>query len=159
MRNRIVHEQKLSMDKGAFKQEIRVVEKLLDSGYWKVIFRFHLIGEKGAAQFVFHVLTKQPKEAEDFYHGRWEGFQFTFCNIQTPSGGWVMPMDLGFHSKTPDHRKDHFEDCPVLGGECWYDGSGYLASEVMAKFIKQRNFKVIWDELMDFYQSETTPTT
>jgi len=157
--NRILQKQQLAMESGEFRKEIRVEEKLLASGFWKVIFRFYLIGEKGAAQFVFHITTKHPEEAQSFYQGEWEGFQWMGMDVITPSGGLVMATDLGFHSREEDEFATHFENCEVLGGECWYDGSTLLAYEVMTKFIKQRNFQVIWDELLEFYESQTTSKT
>jgi len=152
--NRILYEQRVTMDKGDFKQEVRLEEKLLESGYWKVIFRFHLIGEKGASQFVFHILTKYPEEAQDFYHGRWEGFRWNgFDGMFTPSGGHVMATDVGFHSRVPDEGASHFEECDVLGGECWYDGSTLLAYDLMREYLQKRDPRVIWNELYDVYHS------
>lgn len=66
-----------------------------------------------------------------------------------------MATDLGCHSRCPlvaHSDEPPMEDCRILNGPCWYDGSGDLdsADRLLQLFLVWGE-QVVWDELEKFY--------
>jgi hypothetical protein len=50
------------------------------------------------------------------------------------------------------------DDCEIVGGECYYDGSGLAPTQLFAKFFDSEGHEAhveerIWTELEDWYRS------
>ena len=83
--------------------------------------RFSLTGEQGALSFVFFTgwHKKETRKARDpFRH--------------TDGLGGV-----DWHWRTPrtDYEAFHHEDCDLLGGDCWTDGSGLMAMDAFEELV------------------------
>jgi len=68
-----------------------------------------------------------------------------------------MPADLGYHSPTPRYEgQDRMSDeCHILGGPCYYDGSGLNAAKPFSILIHEGGEK-LW-EFLEAYYHETFP--
>lgn len=95
--------------------------------------RFYVKGPKGAIQFIVYTNWQLPhvqKETDDrallhldetelhcFYH--------------------PLPTDLGYHSPVPmyEGQSKIRDDCSVIGGPCYYDGSGLYAETIFDVLI------------------------
>lgn len=65
-----------------------------------------------------------------------------------------MATDLGYHSPHPMYD-DHMlvsEECSVLGGPCYYDGSTLNAEEPLRLLIEQGH-EAVWDHMKNYYKS------
>ena len=112
-------------------------------GIGSVMVRFLLIGERGAIQFLFSsgwVLPHVAKEYEAM-PGR------NVADCLKPMG-----FDLGYHSHTPMYEGQELQDenCDVLGGPCYYDGSGLAADEVLQILITEGH-DAVWERLEQEY--------
>jgi len=121
--------------------DLRSEDPERDCGAGDVKVRFILKGEEGAVQFLFSTgwfLPHLREELEARGH---------FSIMRYP---WAM--DLGYHSPKPIHGGEtHFDDCDVLGGECYYDGSGLNAIPLMRKLVAEGH-EAVWRELERYYR-------
>jgi len=112
-----------------------------DYGISDVKVMFILKGEEGAVHFLFSTgwfLPHLREELEEKGH---------FFRVKYP---WAM--DLGYHSPKPIHGDEtHFDDCDVLGGECYYDGSGLNAIPLLEKLVAEGD-EAVWKELEKYYE-------
>lgn len=99
--------------------------------------RFHLIGPKGAVQFV--CLT--GVYTDDVDTSSWEPW------MKQPSA-----MDLGYHSPKPRYDgQKRMPKCELLGEDaCYYDGSTLNAEPVLQRFLAEGE-EGVWDELLRYY--------
>ncbi len=61
-------------------------------------------------------------------------------------------VDVGYHARRPQWEGDQpiHDDCPIIGGTCYYDGSGLRADDVLKRFVVDGE-PVIWAELEKVY--------
>ena len=76
------------------------------------------------------------------------------------SSGWYLDLpphppkafDLGYHSREPiTGHETEFDECDILGGKCYYDGSGLQAEPILEKFLREGE-EAVWEELEEYYQ-------
>lgn len=101
--------------------------------------RFLLRGDAGVVQFLMG--TGWVPEKEEI--GGW-GYS-----------DWVahrpFSRDVGYHARTAHYEgQESMGQCEYLGAECFYDGSGLLAEEVMADFF-DRGERAVWERLHRYY--------
>lgn len=131
--------------------------------------RFLLHGSKGSTVFALGTSWTPPgqvdadKTRENGYHSeaihcdRWELTEIgglmapvRFGYTRPPSG-----YDLGYHWRTPlyEGQEEYVRDnCEFLDGDqCYYDGSGLQANEVLADFIVEGD-EAVWRWLHERYQ-------
>ncbi len=55
-------------------------------------------------------------------------------------------MDIGYHSPLPMYEGQELmdDDCRILGGKCYYDGSGIEADDVLELLIKEGH-QAVWE--------------
>ena len=74
----------------------------------------------------------------------------------TRDGEQMYPMgaDLGYHSRRPQHeeQKPISDDCSVIGGPCYYDGSTSRAEDLKREFVVKGE-NVIWQALENEYSN------
>ena len=61
-----------------------------------------------------------------------------------------MALDLGYHSPTPawEGQEPMDEECELLGGRCFYDGSG-LNAENLLGVLRTEGADAVWATLAD----------
>ena len=101
---------------------------------------FILKGEQGAIQFVIYTNWMLP-------HVREEYDLKTNHHLCHP-----IPADIGYHSRTPKYegQKSLTDDCTVIGGACYYDGSGLQAEDVF-NIMVEKGGDAMWAEMEDRY--------
>lgn len=94
--------------------------------------RFHLIGQEGAVQFVASTGWDLP-------------------SVHSRSKAWGT--DLGYHSHKPHYKDQEIvrDDCPVIGGPCYYDGSTLNAEPVFNRMVAEGH-EAVWEELERYYK-------
>lgn len=109
---------------------------------------FYFRGEEGAVQFVFSTgwVPHLPRPTD---------WQMPYRRIQSKGVLDLFPsgVDLGYHSPTPHYEGQDLmqEDCPILGGPCYYDGSGLNAEEVLHTLIYEGG-DAVRARLEDYYR-------
>lgn len=65
---------------------------------------------------------------------------------------WPSGADVGYHARVPqwEEQEPIHDDCPVIGGVCYYDGSGMRAHHLAREFVELGEH-VIWAELEKVY--------
>lgn len=65
-----------------------------------------------------------------------------------------MPADLGFHSPRPlyEGQSKIADECEILGGPCYYDGSGLNAWAPFEVMLRGGD-EALWAYLEDYYRS------
>lgn len=108
--------------------------------------RFLLRGPKGATQFLFYT-DWIPGLKEEMRHQRRHG-----GGTPWPAHLWPNGVDVGYHAHQPQYDQHPLmsEDCPILEGPCYYDGSGLAGSDLMYEFINGGELAV-WPVLRDWY--------
>lgn len=104
---------------------------------------FYLRGPKGAIQFKVYTAWQLPHvDAEQLAgpHSR------ALCR--------PLPVDLGYHSPVARYEGQEpiSDDCPILGGRCWYDGSGLRAQPVFDRLVAEGD-PAVWRYLEDEYEA------
>lgn len=105
--------------------------------------RWYLIGPDVAIQFVVytnwhlpHVTREQMSRPYDATGGdpHW---------MERP-----LPADIGYHSRKPAYEGQSVtrEDCHVLGGPCYYDGSS-LQAEAVFRILLAEGSDGVWREM------------
>lgn len=109
-------------------------------GVGGVACRMILKGDAGAIQFGFytgiylpHVLREWREKKKPYY--------------PEPQG-----FDVGYHSHKQQYPEQTQMDCDLLGGKCYYDGSGLRADKWFKIFLEEGD-NVIWDLLEKEYVS------
>ncbi len=108
---------------------------------------FILKGEKGAVQFMIGTNWYTPSAREHL-------LAFPNREKQKPDG-W----DVGYHSPKPmyDEQTPMSGECHILGGECYYDGSGMLADEWVEDFVAGGT-EWLWPKLEEQYHMRFSET-
>lgn len=110
-----------------------------DHGQHGMTVRFLMQGPLGAVQFVFYLLDMVPGN-------------FEFGNSKPNGVRSIMSVDLGYHSPVPIYENQRQMDCDfILGGRCYYDGSGLDAGPVLEAFA-EHGPHAVWAELARMYQ-------
>lgn len=105
--------------------------------------RMHLIGERGAVQFVLYTDWHLPHVDREL---RAKGSKLS-----------PTPADLGYHSFIPLYEGQCEQaKCNVLGCKCFYDGSG-LNAEPIYEILLREGSEGVWTALESYYD-ETLPT-
>lgn len=112
----------------------------LDYGIHCCDLRMVLKGPKGAVQFVmatgWHLPTVKETVPADIYKTI-----------------YPLAMDIGYHSPKPMYEgQDRMSsECPYLGGDCYYDGSGVEADRVMNDILIAEGSEAVWKYLEEYY--------
>ena len=108
---------------------------------------FYLIGPRGAVQF--RIFTNwQLRHIQDEQDSRTLDRQFPHLLCHP------MPADLGYHSRVRMYPSQEpiSEDCPIIGGMCYYDGSSLAAEEVYWEWV-EKGMDWLWERLERAYYS------
>jgi len=112
-----------------------------DYGIRDVLVRFVLKGPEGAVQLLFSTGWFLPHLRKEL---RRRGFFGEFS--------YPMAYDLGYHSPRPISGGEvRFDGCEILGGVCYYDGSGLRAVPLVEMLVAEGE-EVVWRELEKFYR-------
>lgn len=100
---------------------------------------FYLIGKRGAYQFKAFTGWFLP-------HLKAEGKHLTSLS------DYPMGYDVGYHAREPQYEgQSHMDgDCPIIGGKCYYDGSGLYGAEV-GKILVSEGSEAVWKILEERY--------
>ena len=102
---------------------------------------FYLIGKRGAYQFKAFTGWWLPhlRKQERCQPGR-HGFSY-------PRG-----FDIGYHAREAQYEGQEplTDDCPIIGGKCYYDGSS-LQAEPIAEAMVAEGSDAVWAELENRY--------
>lgn len=114
-------------------------------GIHGVNIRFVLIGKKGAVQFLLYTNWQLPRVTEE--HDRKpvdKQYPHLLCR--------PMPADLGYHSRKPryDGQEPMSDNCDILGGPCYYDGSTLNAEPVYNRLLAEGD-RGVWAALEEYY--------
>lgn len=65
----------------------------------------------------------------------------------------LYPVDVGYHSPVPTYegQKVFSEDCGIIGGRCYYDGTSLGAEELLSR-LSANGVDAVWDELEQWYR-------
>jgi hypothetical protein len=119
-------------------------------GVHGVEFRWYLIGQDGAVQFVLYTNWQLPDVAEGMV-----------CEPKGTRGGifsdfaWCpnkpLPADLGYHSPVPMYKGQQRRTCEILPqGYCFYDGS-VLAADRVFTVLREAGEEGLWATLEQYY--------
>ena len=118
-----------------FEREVKVIpaydkrdaDPKKNYGIGAVRIAFYLKGPKGAIQFVIGTNWYLPSAREALLTGEGRAAEMI-----------PMGIDVGYHSSIPMYEDQtvSFEDCDVLGGPCFYDGSTLWAEDWVPKFVE-----------------------
>lgn len=104
--------------------------------------RFAVIGDAGAVEF----------QGDLRYTGMDNRGDFSFV---------FKPFGLEIHHRNaPEHALDSepdFDDCWLIGGNCWHDGSSLMASEWAEQHIPYGAMHTVWDWLEARYTRDFGP--
>lgn len=112
---------------------------------------FFLRGEEGAIQFKMSTgwVPWEPRPVSD----RPELWGARY-HQNDRLAGYPMAVDLGYHSNRPLYEGAYLlsNECPYIGGPCYYDGSGLSAEPVMVALIYDGE-EAVWQLLVDYYRA------
>ena len=102
---------------------------------------FYLIGPKGAIQFVIYTNWYLP-HVQDEMDNRPINSRLPFL------GHKPIPADIGRHSHVPMYEGETpmEGECNIIGGTCYYDGSGLQAEDVF-KIMLEGGTDALWAEM------------
>ncbi len=106
-------------------------------------FRFHLIKDNCAMQFVAYTGLQLPHVMQELWDKRDSRYN--------PFEG--QGADVGYHSIKPmyDDQTKMSDKCEVTGVACYYDGSGLRAREWYKVWLSEGNDR-IWELLEEAYR-------
>lgn len=113
--------------------------------------RFVLIGAKGAVQWMIGTewfIASAREHLSRFNH------LHSFDEMRRPQG-----YDLGYHAYKPTYEgQSQMDDCDILNGPCFYDGSGLNAELLIEPFLAHGE-DYLWPALEAYYRFtfEDTP--
>lgn len=116
--------------------------------------RLVLVGPHGATQFLMGTSwtpigevdgdSREPIHVDYLQHDTYGTVGLT----RPPSG-----YDLGYHWRTPTYEgQTNYGPCEYLGADCYYDGSGLRADDLLRDFISQGEVAV-WRALVAEYRN------
>lgn len=120
-----------------------------DRGIHGVTMRWLLKGPLGAIQWTVFTNWQLPHVAEETMeralnqHQDRIGLKVNFLPI---------PADLGYHSPKPmyEGQRKMGDDCEVLGGVCYYDGST-LNALLVFNLLREKGGEAVWERLEQEY--------
>ena len=73
---------------------------------------------------------------------------------------YPMPVDLGYHSPQPmyEGHDPMTDECPYIGGQCYYDGSGLNAWRPFEALLREGH-EGVWNVLGGYYLDLFKPVT
>ena len=107
---------------------------------------FYLKGKEGAIQF--KVLTHwNLSHVQKEFDLRIPDARFPYM-LHSP-----MPSDLGYHARVAqyDGQEIMTNECPIIGGPCYYDGSGLQAEKVF-DILTEKGSEGVWKYLEEYYK-------
>jgi len=107
---------------------------------------FYLIGDDGAVQFVIYTNWHIPSVQQEF-DNKPPRSEFPYLSHKP------LPADLGYHSYKPTYEGQEAltDNCHLLGGPCYYDGST-LNAERIFKILTVGGSEAVWTELENYYK-------
>lgn len=114
-----------------------------DYGIHGVTCRWFVRGPEGAIQFVIYTNWHLPKVRQETRERLRLGHDPYNYVLYEP-----MAADLGYHARTPQYKGQEpmRDDCEVIGGPCYYDGSGLYAEEFFDLLVAKGG-EAVWDRL------------
>lgn len=112
-----------------------------------------LKGEKGATQFSLSTGWLLPQTVGLPNDGSYEElYKYTeLLHSSFTQRYYPMPTDLGYHAKEPQYEDQYVRnDCHILGGECYYDGSG-LNAYIPFRELLTKGSDGVWVVLEKYY--------
>jgi hypothetical protein len=104
--------------------------------------RFVLIGQHGATQWVVHLPYLVPGNVNNLGNVPVTGHHHIDA---------LYSVDLGYHWHAPQYEDQRSMECALLpGGECYYDGSGLRAGDLVGPFLSHGP-AAIWSALEHEY--------
>lgn len=102
--------------------------------------RMYAVGPLGAIQFVVFTMW-----------GRRASMERTEAHVRGGMDARMlfgpMPADLGYHAREPQYDgQTSMGECDILGGDCFYDGSGLAAEEVFETLVAH-GIEAVWNRL------------
>ena len=112
-------------------------------GVGSMTITFILKGSEGATQFVFNTGCYLPHNMDELWGNR-EDSRFNPFKGE----GW----NIGYHSPKPmyENQSPMRDECEVIGGKCYYDGTSLGASEFTETFLKEGD-EAVWKMLQEEY--------
>ena len=107
---------------------------------------FFLKGKEGAVQFKVMTMWQLPHVQKET-DSREPDFRHPYL-FHSP-----MPSDLGYHARVPQYDGQDImkNECPVIGGPCYYDGSGLQAEKVF-DILTEKGSEGVWKYLEEYYK-------
>ena len=108
--------------------------------------RFIVKGDVGAVQFLVFTNWQLPHVRKEF-EGRVDAGENLHPCLFAGS-----PADLGYHSPKPiyEGQSPLSDDCEILGGKCYYDGSGLNAEEPFNILVTD-GLEALWKFLENYH--------
>ena len=142
-------------NRDVFKREVRFYpafdkrhsDPKKNSGIHGVNLTFYLHGSKGVIQFVIYTNWHLPHvQAELDARPPYSNNPYLYHS--------PIPADIGYHSPTPRYEghTPMKDDCSILGGKCYYDGSTLMAEDVF-KVLVEGGDEALWKELEERYRN------
>lgn len=118
-------------------------------GICGVEMHFRLSGPHGCVQFNTLTNWYLPGAHHSFKPVR--GYNGVVASIGTEG---ICPSDLGRHSHTPLREGEELfsEDCHILKGRCYYDGSSLDAVDMFGVLVREGS-EGVWKAMESFYRS------
>ena len=112
---------------------------------------FFLKGEHGAIQFKVLTNWNLPHVQKRMDSMKLNSIPYMFHK--------PMPSDIGYHSRVPqyDGQEKMTDNCPIIGGECYYDGSGLQAEKVFDILVEEGS-EGVWKYMENDYEDRFIKT-
>lgn len=112
---------------------------------------FYVIGPLGAIQFSC-MTGWYPRIIKKTTFDDWSDWGELMVGRMEPHDS-PMPSDLGYHSPKPkyDGQSLMSEDCSILHGPCYYDGSGLNANKPFSILVHEGSDR-LWEFLDGYYR-------
>lgn len=126
--------------------DLRSQDPKKNFGVHGVEMRFLVIGLEGAVQFLLCTNWHLPHVQEELDRRLESRFPHLSCHPR--------PTDLGYHSRSPmwEGQEPIGEDCPYVGGTCYYDGSSLNADEFYRVLVAEGG-DAMWAKLEAYYHA------
>jgi len=114
----------------------------IDQNIFGMNIRFLLVGEKGAAQFRLFIDWLPDPTATSYAE----------VDSRADEAREAFPPELGVHARIPQYAGQilRTEDCPMIGGPCYYDGGAQDAEAVYWALMREGD-AVVWRTLQEIY--------
>lgn len=108
---------------------------------------WYVRGAKGVIQFLLYTNWFLPEVQEELDAKPRSDPRFTHLSCHP------MPADIGYHSPKPmyDGQEMFSEECVILGGVCYYDGSGLNAKRFYDLMVREGG-EALWLALEQEYR-------